>query len=210
MPATPAPDPAAAFDAIGAAYEDAFAGSPARRASLDRLLEHLAPGSRILDIGCGTGRPTASTLAAAGHDVLGIDVSPVMVALAADRVPGGTFRRADIRELPLEEESYDAVCAYFSLLQMDRADQTRVLHRITRALAPGGLLAVGTVPIDVENFDAEFMGSPIRVTSFGAEPFRRLLVESGLTVLWEHQGHYTPRLPGAEPEAELFVLCRRA
>ncbi|AZK98148.1 MULTISPECIES: class I SAM-dependent methyltransferase [Streptomyces] len=209
MPATPAPDPAAAFDAIGASYEDAFAGSPARRASLDRLQEHLAPGSRILDIGCGTGRPTASTLAAAGHDVLGIDVSPVMVALAVDRVPGGTFRRADIRELPLEEESYDAVCAYFSLLQMDRADQIRVLHRITRALAPGGLLAVGTVPLDVENFDAEFMGSPIRFTSFGAEPFKDLLVRSGLTVLWEHQGHYTPRLPDAEPEAEQFLVCRR-
>ncbi|QDY75256.1 class I SAM-dependent methyltransferase [Streptomyces qinzhouensis] len=209
MTVTPDPDPAAVFDAIGAAYEDAFAGSPARRDSLDRLLEHLAPGSRILDVGCGTGRPTASVLADAGHEVLGVDVSPVMVALAAERVPGAGFLRADIRELPLEEESFDAVCAYFSLLQMDRADQTRTLRRLTRALTPGGLLAVATVPLDVEAFDAVFMGSPIRVTSFAAEPFKDLLADSGLTVLWEHHGHYTPRLPGAEPEAELFLLCRR-
>ncbi|MGV9317065.1 class I SAM-dependent methyltransferase [Streptomyces sp. NPDC003691] len=209
MTVTPESDPAVVFDAIGAAYEDAFAGSPARRASLDRLLAHLAPGSRILDAGCGTGRPTASTLAAAGHRVLGVDVSPVMVALAAERVPGAEFRHEDLRELPLEEGDFDAVCAYFSLLQMGRAEQARTLRNLVGALAPGGLFAVGTVPLDVEDLDAVFMGRPIRVTSFAAEPFKDLLTGAGLTVLWEHHGHYTPRIPGAAPEAELFLLCRR-
>ncbi|NEE06177.1 methyltransferase domain-containing protein, partial [Streptomyces sp. SID7499] len=78
---------AAVFDALGAEYERAFAASAAHRESLERLLADLAPGSRVLDVGSGTGRPTAQTLAAAGHRVLGVDVSPVMTALAARQVP---------------------------------------------------------------------------------------------------------------------------
>ncbi|NEE27640.1 methyltransferase domain-containing protein, partial [Streptomyces sp. SID7982] len=94
---------AAVFDALGAEYERAFAASAAHRESLERLLTDLAPGSRVLDVGSGTGRPTAQILAEAGHRVLGVDVSPVMAALAARQVPGADFRCADIRDLPLAE-----------------------------------------------------------------------------------------------------------
>lgn len=48
---------AAAFDALGAEYERAFAASAAHRESLERLLADLSPGSRVLDVGSGTGRP---------------------------------------------------------------------------------------------------------------------------------------------------------
>src|SRR3954449_12678560 len=75
------------FDALGLDYEKAFAGSEAHRASLEWLLGHRAPGSRVLDVGSGTGRPPAATLTGAGHTVLGVDVSPVMTELAARQVP---------------------------------------------------------------------------------------------------------------------------
>ncbi|MEV5456216.1 SAM-dependent methyltransferase, partial [Streptomyces sp. NPDC052535] len=65
------PPAAAAFDALGVEYEKAFAGSKTHRRSLEWLLARLAPGSRVLDVGSGTGRPTAETLANAGHAVLG-------------------------------------------------------------------------------------------------------------------------------------------
>ncbi|WP_449353541.1 class I SAM-dependent methyltransferase, partial [Streptomyces shaanxiensis] len=150
------------FDALGLTYEKAFARSAAHLASLDWLLERLVLGSRVLDVGSGTGRPTASALTDAGHEVLGVDVSPVMVDLAARQVPRATFRLADIRELPLEEGAFDAVCVYFSLLQMSRAEQSRVLGRLARALRPGGSLVLATVPADVEDLAIQFMGQPVR------------------------------------------------
>lgn len=202
-------DPAAAFDAIGASYEDAFAETPGRRASLDELLTRLAPGSRVLDVGSGTGRPTAEALAAAGHRVTGVDISPVMTELAARRVPGADFVHADIRELDLPEGTYDAVCVYFALLQMDRAEQARLLTRLVRALAPGGHLAVATVALDVENLDVVFLDQSIRVTSFGAAPFKDIVGAAGATVLWEHTDVFTPPGPGATTEEHLFLVCRR-
>ncbi|AGJ53216.1 class I SAM-dependent methyltransferase [Streptomyces sp. NPDC053741] len=200
---------AEAFDAIGADYERAFAGSPAHRGSLDRLLARLSPRSRVLDVGSGTGRPTAHTLAAAGHEVLGVDVSPVMVELASRRVPEASFRCADIRELPLEEEGFDAVCVYFSLLQMSRDEQSSLVRRLAGALRPGGHLVLATVPLDVQDVDAVFMGQEVRVTSFGPEAFRAMATGAGLDVVDEERTVFTPDGPGAVPEPHLFLHCVR-
>ncbi|MCZ9336919.1 class I SAM-dependent methyltransferase, partial [Streptomyces sp. TRM76130] len=104
----------------------------------------------VLDVGSGTGRPTAETLVRAGHEVLGVDVSPVMAELAARQVPAAAFRCADIHDVPLDDGSFDAVCVYFALLQMGRAEQADLVRRLTQALKPGGHLVLATVPLDVE------------------------------------------------------------
>ncbi|WP_030215290.1 class I SAM-dependent methyltransferase [Streptomyces bikiniensis] len=203
------PPAAVVFDALGAAYEKAFAGSEAHRRSLERLLGRLAPGSRVLDVGSGTGRPTAETLADAGHEVLGVDVSPVMVELASRQVPAASFRCADIRELPLDEASFDAVCVYFSLLQLDRREQADVVRRLARALVPGGHLVLATVPLDVEGVEAVFMGQPVRVTSFSTPDLAAVAEGAGLDVLEREEVLFTPAHPDAAPEPHVFLHCRR-
>ncbi|MFE9014668.1 class I SAM-dependent methyltransferase [Streptomyces cyaneofuscatus] len=211
----PAPHQASAlpaatvFDALGAEYERAFAGSAAHHASLDRLLEHLAPGSRVLDVGSGTGVPTARRLAAAGHRVVGVDVSPVMTALAARQVPDAEFRCADIRELPWADGEFDAVCVYFSLLQMSRGEQSGLLGRLARAVKPGGRLAVATVPVDVADVSAVFMGQPVVVSSFGEEEFASVVAGAGFAVEERHNVLFTPDHPAGAPEPHLFLHGRR-
>ncbi|MER5436013.1 class I SAM-dependent methyltransferase [Streptomyces sp. NPDC002588] len=200
---------AAVFDALGSGYEKAFAHSEAHRRSLEWLLGRLAPGSRVLDVGSGTGRPTAETLVRAGHDVRGVDVSPVMVGLAARQVPGAAFTCADVRRLALEEGSLHAVCVYFSLLQMDRGEQTELIGRLARALVPGGSLVLATVPLDVEGVDTVFMGQPVRVTSFAGEALAEVVRDAGLTVLAEENVLFTPDHPEAGPEPHLFLYCGR-
>ncbi|MDN3270238.1 class I SAM-dependent methyltransferase [Streptomyces sp. MA15] len=200
---------AALFDALGSDYEKAFASSSAHRASLTWLLARLSPGSTVLDVGSGTGRPTAATLAGAGHRVLGVDVSPVMVEIASRQVPEAEFRCDDVRRMPLPEDSYDAVCVYFALLQMTRAEQRELVHQLAAALKPGGLLVLATVPLDVEEFDGVFMGHPARVTSFAAQDVIALVREAGLSVEWEESTMFTPSHPEARPEPHLFLHCRR-
>ncbi|MEU2250473.1 class I SAM-dependent methyltransferase [Streptomyces sp. NPDC019224] len=197
------------FDALGTDYEKAFAGSAAHRASLEQLLVMLPAHARVLDVGSGTGRPTARTLVDAGHHVLGVDVSPVMVDIASRQVPAAEFRCADIRGLPLEDRGFDAVCMYFALLQMSRAEQADVLRLAARVLRPGGHLAVATVPLDVEGVSGTFMGQPVEVTSFGEAAFTALVEEAGFTVLSRESTMFVPAGPVAVPEPQMFLLARR-
>ncbi|MFE9022184.1 class I SAM-dependent methyltransferase [Streptomyces sp. NPDC007808] len=200
---------AAVFDALGLDYEKAFAHSEEHRASLAWLTGRLAPGSRVLDVGSGTGRPTAETLAAAGHDVLGIDASPVMVDLATRQVPDAAFRHADIAEVPLDDGSFDAVCVYFSLLQMSRPAQEALVRRLARVLRPGGSMVLATVPVDAEDVEVVFMVQAVRATSFAADDFTGMVARAGLTVLSARDVLFTPDHPGAGPEPHLFLRCVR-
>ncbi|MFI8296572.1 class I SAM-dependent methyltransferase [Streptomyces nigra] len=203
------PPAAELFDALGADYEKAFAHAPAHLSALEWLAERLPREGRVLDVGSGTGRPTAAALVAAGHSVLGVDVSPVMVELASRQVPGAEFRHADIRELPLGKGAFDGICVFFSLLQMSRAEQTALVRRLASALRPGGHLVLATVPADVEDVEVVFMGRAIRATSFSEEGVLALVRYAGLTVLSADRSVFTPDHPDGGPEPHLFVRCRR-
>ena len=66
------------------------------------LADALPPApARVLDVGCGTGT-LSGLLAAAGHDVTGVDFSPAMVDLARERHPGVEFLLGDAADPPVD------------------------------------------------------------------------------------------------------------
>ncbi|MEU7026075.1 methyltransferase domain-containing protein [Streptomyces sp. NPDC046275] len=198
------------FDDLGIGYEKAFGHLPEQLAAVDWLLGRLPGGARVLDVGSGTGRPVAELLDRAGHAVTGIDVSAGMVELARRQVPGARFEQADVREFTAPEDGYDAVCAFFPLLMMDRAGAAGALRRMASWLKPGGLLVSATVPADVADVEIVWMGRRARVSSFSAEEYVRLLREDcGLEVLHRAVSEFRPDAPSAVPEEHLFCYARR-
>jgi SAM-dependent methyltransferase len=124
----------------------------------------LRPGMRVLDVGCGPGRHAAA-LARRGIEAHGVDVSARFVELATAAAPAGaTFERLDARVLPFVEE-FDAAVSLcqggFGLLGGE--GEGAVLAGMTRALRPGGLLAVSAFSAyfqvrwleDGDRFDAD-------------------------------------------------------
>jgi SAM-dependent methyltransferase len=197
------------FDEVGARYEEAFADVPGQLAALDWLVGSLPAGARVLDVGSGTGRPTAERLVRAGCEVTGIDVSAEMVRIARERVPGARFEQADVRTFEAPEGGYDAVCAFFPLLVMDQPEVARSLTRAASWVAPGGAFAMATVPGDVRGLDIVWMGHEVTVSSLSTQDHLRLLGEAGLRVVHHHTAVYHPRGRDAEPEEHLYVHARR-
>ncbi|MER5497012.1 MULTISPECIES: bifunctional 2-polyprenyl-6-hydroxyphenol methylase/3-demethylubiquinol 3-O-methyltransferase UbiG [unclassified Streptomyces] len=126
-----------------ALYEARFPdpGRISGRWAEDCLRRYGAPGPRVLDIGCGTGRDAAH-LHRAGRTVTGADLSAAMLAYAGDRHPGPAYVRADLHGFDLGARAFDAVvCLDSALLYCHTNDQLDgFLASCRRALAPGGLL----------------------------------------------------------------------
>ncbi|TCK24578.1 class I SAM-dependent methyltransferase [Pseudonocardia endophytica] len=206
---TPADATVAAFDTLGLDYERAFRDLPALDSAVERLDATLPRGAAVLDVGSGTGRPVAERLTAAGHRVTGIDVSPRMVEIAREQVPGATFEVADVRTWASPAASWDAVCAYFSVLTMPRPELDATLARITAWLVPGGRLSLATVPVDADGLDVPFLGQPVRAYSYDAETFVDRVRATGLVVDGHEVSTFRPDFPGATPEPHLFLEAHR-
>ncbi|MEV6608058.1 class I SAM-dependent methyltransferase [Kutzneria sp. NPDC051319] len=198
------------FDHLGRDYETAFADFAAQREEVAWLLDELPPRSKVLDIGSGTGRPTAELLTAAGHEVTGYDVSPRMVEIAREQVPTARFEVADLRTLTLPEQSWDAVVAFYPLLQLTRAEIDAALAAFAGWLKPGGLFLMATVPVDAENVEVEFLGQTAAgVSSYPQDVFRQRLTDLGLDVVRERMAEFVPNHMEAGPEVDLFLAARK-
>jgi ubiquinone/menaquinone biosynthesis C-methylase UbiE len=198
---------AAAFDAIGERYDDVFPHKSGQIIATQWVIDRLTPGSRVLDLGCGTGVPTAGMLAETGLEVVGIDVSTEMLALARRNVPTGRFVAMDLIELDDSLGRYDAACAFFSLLMVRREDIPRVLRRVRAVLNPGGVVAIGMVEGDFDYAPLPFLGQELSVTAYPQADLEAAIRAEGLHVLEVDVEEFEPAAAEMPAERQIFLYC---
>jgi len=201
---------AEAFDAIGDQYDDAFPHKEGQVAAGAWLIDQLAPGSHVLDLGCGTGVPTARQLAEAGHRVTGVDLSPGMVKLSRENVPEGDFRQMDIADVEKAGLGpFDGAAVFFALLMLPRDEIPYALRMLHGQLREGAPLAFSMVEADVNDFSMPFLGSTIRVSGYLRDELRRIVRDAGFEIAGEEAYAYAPASTDVPPEIQLFLHCRR-
>jgi SAM-dependent methyltransferase len=113
-----------------------------------RLVDAMLPRrSRVLDAGCGPGR-VGAFLAAAGHEVVGVDVDPALIAAAEEDHPGPQWLVGDLAELDLPARgipaAFDAiVCAGNVMTFLAPSTHRQVLSRLRAHVADHGRAAIG-------------------------------------------------------------------
>lgn len=104
---------------------------------------HVPAGSRVLDVGCGTGGMLALL---SDWDAHGIDLSPDAVQLCRER--GLTqVRLGTVHDLPFASASFAAVLCLDVLYHRD-VEENRAMEEMTRVLRPGGLLLLNLPAFD--------------------------------------------------------------
>jgi arsenite methyltransferase len=143
---------------------------------------NIPPGGIALDVGCGPGTVTASLARAAGPDglALGLDLSQAMLARAvrAEAGPQIAFLRADAQQLPLRDETVDAVVS-IAVLQLV-PDPAAALAEMARVLRAGGRLAV-MVPTAGRAARIWRMVPSIGAHLFGEDEIGDILEDHGFT-----------------------------
>lgn len=141
----------AIYAQIAAEYREKTAALDAN-AGRDALTRRLAPGSHILDAGCGWGRD-ARTFKDAGYKVTAFDGCPEMAREASDFLgePVETLRFQDMAYPAI----FDGVWARASLLHLEPAELTEAMRRLLAALKPDGWLYACFKEGEDERVDAQ-------------------------------------------------------
>jgi SAM-dependent methyltransferase len=200
-------------DRYAAEISDELRGKPLDRALLDAFAE-LTAGAPVLDVGCGPGHATAY-LARRGTQAIGLDLSPVMCAVA-HRATSLPFAAADMTGLPIHTQALAGILCLYAVIHLDTPRRAAAYAEFARVLRPGGhaLIAFHTSDADAQAGQAktlaDWWGHPVTLTFRFLDPAAETaaLARAGLDL--------TARLdrapyPGVEHASQRsYLLMRRA
>ena len=124
----------------------------------------------VVELAAGTGRIAIPIAKRTGKSVIGIDLSPAMLALAREHAADAgvelDLREGDMRDLDLVEATDLVICPYRALLHLPTwADRRRAFERVARALRPGGRFAWNAFVFDHRyacEYDGKWQDEPRR------------------------------------------------
>jgi len=129
------------FSKRAASYDEGYEGKMSRR--FYDLLQHeakLDDGTRLLDVGCGTGALIKRLCASGNTDAHGIDADANMIDAAIRQYPAGSFQQAPGEKIPYPDESFDVLTACMAYHHF--SDKAGFAREAARVLKPGGCLYI--------------------------------------------------------------------
>jgi cyclopropane fatty-acyl-phospholipid synthase-like methyltransferase len=127
------------YNKIGRWFAENRYADSVEKAYLNDILQQLPTDAKVLDLGCGDGKPILEYFIKHEINVLGVDASEQMIGLAKINFPSTRFLLKDMRELDLDEK-FDAIIAWHSFFHLPAADQPDMFNIFRRHLNPNGIL----------------------------------------------------------------------
>lgn len=169
-------------------------------ATQNRFIQKLPAISKILDFGCGSGRDTKYFLAH-GHTVDAIDGSEAMCKIATEYT-GIPVKHMLFQQLD-EQEKYNGIWACSSILHLPLQELESVLHKMSRALKPKGIIYTS---FKYGTFEGERNGRYF--TDMTEETFAAL-IQKVETLIVEEQWITSDVRPGRGDEKWLNLILQK-
>ena len=125
----------------------------------DRFIGKLRKGAKVLDLGCGPGRPVAEHMAEQGLRVTGVDSSPTMISFCRQRLPDHEWINADMRRLALGRR-FDGILAWDSFFHLNHDDQRQMFTVFADHASVDTVLMFNSGPQHGEGV-CEYRGDPL-------------------------------------------------
>lgn len=135
------------FDKFAGEYQAKFMDVSLYKNTLDLFCDRIKrPHARILEIACGPGNITRYLLEKRpDFQVLGTDLSPNMLRLAAINNPNATFQLMDARDISNIDTPYDAIMCGFCLPYLSKEEVIKLIADAARLLTDDGIIYISTM-----------------------------------------------------------------
>lgn len=154
------------------------------RKELDEFVKLLPEKARVLDAGCGAGVPVAKLLVELGFDVTGVDFSGNMIELARKNVPNAKFCKKDMNELDFENDSFDGLTAFYSIIHVPREKHFSLFQSFHRILKAEGMMLICLGPDEWEATD-DYCGVEMFWSQYSPKKSFQLVKKAGFDVIFE-------------------------
>jgi SAM-dependent methyltransferase len=154
---------------------------------LEALLNTLPKGASILDCGCGTGKPISTAILQHPHQfrLCGVDSSSEMVGLFSANLPDVPVQCASILVFDFFSMMFDAVVAWGVMFHLAHDEQILAIEKISKSLRSGGFFLF-TSGKEAGMRHGRMFDTDFDYFSLGADAYRKVLFQNGLTVIDEH------------------------
>ena len=138
------------WDKVASLYQDKFMNLDLYDFTYDFFCSSIVKKHvKILDIGCGPGNITRYLLfVRPDFQILGVDISPNMIALARDNNPLASFAIMDSRQIDKIADNFDGIICGFCLPYLSQTDVTKLIIDCNNLLNAGGLFYLSFVEGD--------------------------------------------------------------
>ncbi|PWT72068.1 MAG: class I SAM-dependent methyltransferase [Proteobacteria bacterium] len=172
----------AAYDSIASDWDAARTELSAdERRLIDLILDAADPGSEVLDLGCGTGRPIGEYVLKRGFSMTGIDQSSRMLQVARQRLPEGQWVESRLEEFTAAGR-YSAAIAWDSLFHIPRIHHIGIFLRLRSVLSLGCRFALTVGGSEHPPFTDTMFGERFFYDSHAPDTAIALLDEAGFEV----------------------------
>lgn len=174
------------YDLTARTYAERFhehlRAKPLDRAMLAGFAGLVERDGIVADIGCGSGA-TTQLLTDLGLDVVGIDLSPNMIAEARDRIPGVPFHVGSMTNLEFDDGRFHGICAWYSVIHIPDEQLSHVFAEFRRVLRPYGWLLLAFQVGERPRVFHEMFGQHVSLTFYRRQPdtVALLLEQAGFT-----------------------------
>jgi 2-polyprenyl-3-methyl-5-hydroxy-6-metoxy-1,4-benzoquinol methylase len=178
------------------------------RMLLDFFADKLTQGSHICDAGCGPSGHIGRYLANKGMVITGIDISNRCIELAAALNPDIHFVCEDISKMSFEDESFDAVVSYYSIIHTPKNLVHSLIREFYRVLKPEGILLVVVKAGSEESIQNELIGieTNIMLSLYSEGEIRETLIRNGFDIFFiEKRNPYDFEIK----KERIFVIGRK-
>lgn len=171
------------YEKIAGKYAEQYFDDMVDVPYIDKFLAKLPKHGKILDVGSGPGQ-FGKHMIENGFEVIGIDFSKEMVAIAKKKVPTADFRHMDMRQLDFPDNSFDGIFSAYSLIHIPSEEVLTTLKGFHRVLKTNGYIEIAVQRGDADKIiDEPFMPTEKMFFNFFTEErIANYFKEAGFTI----------------------------